>query len=430
MRPTLPSCNARALAQSSATLLQLPRIIASRRLSSSARCGSPSTSLHLATARNSPSAGLSRTRTLTSSALVCSQTSADGAKWKLARVPNRGAVEVSGRDTVKLLQGLVSNDVKALASATEPHAPALVYAGFMNPQGRMLADVFIHRQAPLQDGSPRWLLDIDSRTLPSLLAFIKKFKLRSKVKLADVSDEYSVVQAWSSAASPPSSTLTEQLSLDPRCPAIGYRGVVSHEAVTKLREQIASVEDEEYTIHRMLRGVAEGALDVPEAASLPLENNLDYMHGVDFRKGCYVGQELTARTQHTGVVRKRIVPLQFYLPGTPAPDTLHIDRAATFQLPSHLAEVRSKPVSTASATAKPARGKAAGKFTSGIYNLGLACLRLEQVQRWTDASNPTSEDGLEMSVLSADGETTLLVKPHIPKWWPEPPQPADNDPQE
>ncbi len=205
-------------------------------------------------------------------------------------MPNRGAVEVSGRDTVKLLQGLVSNDVKALASATEPHAPALVYAGFMNPQGRMLADVFIHRQAPLQDGSPRWLLDIDSRTLPSLLAFIKKFKLRSKVKLADVSDEYSVVQAWSSAASPPSSTLTEQLSLDPRCPTIGYRGVVSHEAVTKLREQIASVEDEEYTIHRMLQGVAEGALDVPEAASLPLENNLDYMHGVDFRKAAMWGR--------------------------------------------------------------------------------------------------------------------------------------------
>ncbi len=373
----------------------------------------------------------SRTRTFASSARLYSQVSTDGSEWKLAKVPNRGVLEVSGRDTVKLLQGLVSNDVKTLASATEPHAPALVYAGFMNPQGRMLADVFIHRQTPLQDGSPRWLLDIDSRTLPSLLAFIKKFKLRSKVKLTDVSNEYSVVQAWTSAASQPNSTVTEQLSRDPRCPTIGYRGVVSHETHATLRDQIASVEDEEYTIHRIMQGVAEGALDVPEAASLPLENNLDYMHGVDFRKGCYVGQELTARTHHTGVVRKRIVPLQFYLPGTPAPDTLNVDRGATFQLPAHLAEVRSKPVASASATAKPARGKAAGKFTSGIYNVGLACLRLEQVQRWTDASNPTSEDGLEMSVLSADGETTLLVKPHIPKWWPEPPQPADNnDPQE
>lgn len=349
-------------------------------------------------------------------------------QWNVAKVPHRGVVQVSGRDTVKLLQGLVSNDVRALESKsapTESQSPAMVYAGCMNPQGRMLADVFIHRQPSLADGSPSWLLDIDSRTLPSLLSFIKKFKLRSKVKLTDVSAEYHVVQAWSPSSVQVPSTIAEQLSLDPRCPTIGYRGVLPSSSSLDFG---VTVPGDEYTRHRIINGVGEGALDFPEGSSLPLENNLDYMNGVDFRKGCYVGQELTARTHHTGVVRKRLVPLSFYLPGSPAPSApTDIDRTSTLQLPEHLAEVRSKPVSTAAAegAAKPARGKAAGKFTSGIRNVGLGCLRLEQVQRWADASNTAEQraDGLEMSVLSADGQSTLFVRPWIPSWWPKEPEP-------
>lgn len=363
-------------------------------------------------------------------------------QWKFAKVPHRGVLEVSGRDTVKLLQGLVSNNVQTLAppklaslqsASTEGNAPALVYAGFMNPQGRMLADVFIHRQAALEDGSPRWLLDIDSRTLPSLLSFIKKFKLRSKVKLADVSAQYNVVQAWASSPaslSNASTAIVDKLSLDPRCPTIGYRGVLP--SSDNLDFGVAVVEAEEYTIHRIINGVGEGALDFPEGSSLPLENNLDYMNGVDFRKGCYVGQELTARTHHTGVVRKRLLPLSFYLPGTAPPSSpTEVDRSAAFQPPLHLTEVRSKPVSSGSESAgtKPARGKAAGKFTSGIHNVGLGCLRLEQVQRWYDPQSSVGEpreDGLELSVLAADGETTLLVRPWIPAWWPkEQPAPVE-----
>lgn len=341
-------------------------------------------------------------------------------------MPHRGVVEVSGRDTLKLLQGLVSNDVKALESTKSAStAPTLVYAGFMNPQGRMLADVFIHRQQPLEDGSPRWLLDLDSRTLPSLLSFIKKFKLRSKVKLVDVSSEYNVVQAWSSS-SPPPAQLAERLSVDPRCPTIGLRGVLPA-AELDLGDTVTAVESQEYTLHRIVNGVAEGALDFPEASSLPLENNLDYMNGIDFRKGCYVGQELTARTHHTGVVRKRIVPISLYLPNTPPPTSIFIDREFAHTLPAHLSEVRCKPIASIEA-GKSARGKAAGKFSGGLHNVGLACLRLEQVSRWTDASAADAKsDGLEMSVTTANGET-LLARPWIPGWWPkEEPLPSDQE---
>lgn len=381
----------------------------------------------LATQSSSSSNVLHLTRALPqrcsfcSTPLVRSGNSSASAQWNTAKVPHRGVLEVSGRDTVKLIQGLVSNDVKSLdASKSDPAAPALVYAGFMNPQGRMLADAFIHRQTSLEDGSPRWLLDVDSRTLASLLSFIKKFKLRSKVKLTDVSTQYQVVQAWhSSSASQPPALVLEKLSLDPRCPTIGYRGVLPFESDIAFDGAANAVEGEEYTLHRIINGIGEGSLDFPEGSSLSLENNLDYMNGVDFRKGCYVGQELTARTHHTGVVRKRLLPLSFYLPGTPAPtflDTATIDRSTSIQLPDHLTEVRSKPVS--GTEGKPARGKAAGKFTSGVYNVGLGCLRLEQVQRWSGGKN-AREDGLEMSVTAADGETTLMVRPWIPQWWPK-----------
>uniref|UniRef100_V5ENW4 Putative CCR4 associated factor n=1 Tax=Kalmanozyma brasiliensis (strain GHG001) TaxID=1365824 RepID=V5ENW4_KALBG len=171
----------------------------------------------------------------------------------------------------------------------------------MNPQGRMLADVFIHRQSPLDDGSPRWLLDVDSRTLPSLLSFIKKFKLRSKVQLVDVSGEHNAVQAWSASQSEAPAAIIEHLSMDPRCPTIGYRGVLPASEAVDFNGSASQVDGDEYTLYRIINGVAEGALDFPEGSSLPLENNLDYMNGVDFRKGCYVGQELTARTHHTGV---------------------------------------------------------------------------------------------------------------------------------
>ncbi|SNX85719.1 related to IBA57 - mitochondrial iron-sulfur cluster assembly factor [Melanopsichium pennsylvanicum] len=363
--------------------------------------------------------------------VACSEHQAIPYGCKVARVPNRGVLQVSGRDTVKLLQGLVSNNVQPLAPlepSSSSSSSTMVYAGFMNPQGRMLADVFIHKQQPMDDGSPRCLLDLDSRTLPSLLSFVKKFKLRSKVRLTDVSQQYHVIQAWSSTSDTQlSEVLHAKLALDPRCPGLGYRGVLP--SSSDLGGNGSLVDGDEYTVHRIVNGIGEGAHDFPEGSSLPLENNLDYMNGVDFRKGCYVGQELTARTHHTGVVRKRLIPLSFYLPGTNPPTSINdIDTTTSFHLPSHLTEIRSRPVASGSVqseAAQPTRGKAAGKFTSGIYNIGLGCLRLEQVQRWTDASiRAGKQDGLEMTVLAADGETQLMVKPWIPSWWPKQQQPV------
>ncbi|PWY97491.1 Aminomethyltransferase folate-binding domain-containing protein, partial [Testicularia cyperi] len=265
----------------------------------------------------------------------------------IAVVPSRSIIELTGRDTEKLMQGLVSNDVRRLTKKET----TLLYSAFANPQGRMLADSFLHR---LESNSStaddvRWMLDVDSRSLSSLLTFVKKFKLRSKVKLRDVTDEFAVLQAWSLHQD--QTRWEDGADRDPRTPGMGFRTVVPKSidpAALAAQSEAQLVEGDEYTIHRILNGVGEGALDFPESTSLPLENNIDYMNGVDFRKGCYVGQELTARTHHTGVVRKRIVPLVLCPADAPSSSSkmqLEVDRTAGFELPDHLAEVRSKPLS-------------------------------------------------------------------------------------
>ncbi|KAN0061454.1 ccr4 associated factor [Thecaphora frezii] len=341
---------------------------------------------------------------------------AEGAA-KVAPVLHRGVVEVKGRDTVKLIQGLVSNDVRRLEKG-EVNA---LFASFLNPQGRMLADVFIHRLPSTAEGE-RWLLDVDKRTMPTLLSFIKRFKLRSKVTLRDVSDEWKVYQLWGGdgtvAANVLGSSEEKVVVPDGRAPGMGFRAI-TRDPDGLVAASGASVEEAtRYALHRIVHGVAEGAMDFPEGASVPLETNVDYMHGVDFRKGCYVGQELTARTHHTGVVRKRIVPLSFYHPNSPVPSTLAPDFSFSTALPAPHTEVRSTPLPSASTgtdAAPSPRGRSAGKVTTTLYNLGLGCLRLEQVAR---SNNPQAEDALQLSVKNEKGET-LLVKAWIPDWWPE-----------
>ena len=98
---------------------------------------------------------------------------------------------------------------------------------------------------------------------------------------------------------------------DPRVPALGYRLILpaSQDPLQVLPESVESCQSSLFTQLRYKLGVAEGSLETLLGKSLPLEYNLDYMNGVSFHKGCYIGQELTARTHHTGVIRKRILPL-------------------------------------------------------------------------------------------------------------------------
>lgn len=182
-------------------------------------------------------------------------------------------------------------------------------------------------------------------------------------------------------------------------------------------------------MHRTLQGIPEGPLEILPNQSLPLEASLDYAGGVDFRKGCYVGQELTARTHHTGVVRKRVVPVSLYSLGEAPqpPKALAYDEANAEQhlQPESGADVRSVPAAASSssaaseAPARPARGRSAGKYLSGIGNVGLALLRLEQVARWTEPGTEGAADTDGLLIRTKVGEEDVGMRPWIPSWWPK-----------
>jgi folate-binding protein YgfZ len=312
-------------------------------------------------------------------------------------VPNRSIIAIEGRDTIKLLQGLITNNIKEL------HRDQSMYCAFLNPQGRMLSSAFIFSS---KDDCA--LVDLDSNACAGLLAFIKRFKLRSKVTLKDVSEEYQVWATWGKGAQIQSGSSSIVASgHDNRSPLMGHRFITSKD--TNESNLISSSDaidtPESYTIHRILQGVPDGSNDIWENQSLPLEANADFMNAVDFRKGCYVGQELTARTHHTGVVRKRVIPFSFYTSSSSPPDTFQVDTNVSITLPEKGAEVRSTPIND-----EAARGKSTGKYLSGVHNIGLALLRLDQVHRWNK--------DLSIKVKTAD-DKTLSIRPWIPSWWPK-----------
>mmetsp|Transcript_8287 Transcript_8287/g.23665 ORF Transcript_8287/g.23665 Transcript_8287/m.23665 type:complete len:315 (+) Transcript_8287:115-1059(+) len=238
----------------------------------------------------------------------------------------RGLLRVRGRDTVKFLQGLTTQHV---ASALEGGGAAS-YGAFLSAKGRLLGDALFY--FPRGEGDDEVLLDVDASFLPGLQRHLKMYKLRSKVKIKDVSSELRVLQAplglgLRSAAedatilNTPTSELKSYAILttpDPRHEAFGHRAVVPADAAAAAGWDAAN--DDVYAAILASQGVLEGeAL----AGLVPLEANVDVLQGVSFHKGCYVGQELTARAQFKGAVRKRLLPVLLRPDsGAPAPARL------------------------------------------------------------------------------------------------------------
>lgn len=286
---------------------------------------------------------------------------------------------------------LVTNDPNRSARHTGS------YTAFLNSTGRVLNDAFIYplpktEAEAASTGDPCWLIEIDKNEVASLMKHLKKHKLRSKLQLRTLDDgERTVWSSWKDHAEPRwaaynlESESSSPFSLsspiagcvDTRAPGFGSRlvtpgdeGLRSH-----LPDEIQVAGDEvgldSYTVRRFLHGVAEGQGEIIRESALPMECNMDMMRGIDFRKGCYVGQELTIRTHHTGVVRKRIVPVQLYAGDQDAvTDTPVYDPASELPLPpagSNIGKVGGR------------RGRSAGKFLSGVGNIGLALCRLEMM---------------------------------------------------
>lgn len=203
---------------------------------------------------------------------------------RLAALLDRGVIELTGEDRVAFLQGLVSNEV------TEAVPGRAVWVALLTPQGKWLADFFI-----LADGE-RLLLDCERGQMATLLQRLSRFRLRSKVMLR-AADELSVHAAW---AGPP--TTDAITAPDPRLPNAGWRLL----SATPLPTTALALD---WDRHRLSLGLPDGSRDLEAEKTVLLEAGFDELHGVSWTKGCYMGQELTARTKYRGLIKRRLVPV-------------------------------------------------------------------------------------------------------------------------
>jgi len=215
---------------------------------------------------------------------------------RLARLPERGVIEIAGDDRVTFLQGLVSND------AAEARAGRAVWAALLTPQGKWLADFFILAEPD------RLLLDAERAQLPALAQRLSRFRLRSKVVIG-ARDELSVYAAWDGAW-----TRGGIAAPDPRLPDAGWRVLAAEPLQT-------TASADEWDWHRLALGLPDGSRDLEAEKTVLLEAGFDELGGVSWTKGCYMGQELTARTKYRGLVKRRLVPVEVEGPlpsaGTP-----------------------------------------------------------------------------------------------------------------
>lgn len=234
----------------------------------------------------------------------------------LTGLPDRAVLAVEGEDRVAFLQGLVSNDV----TLAVPGQAA--WAALLTPQGKYLADFFI-----IADGE-RLLLDCEAAQVPTLLPRLSRFRLRAKVTLR-AATELHVHAAWDApptAASMGGDAMGGNaivgdamgadaiVAADPRLPTAGWR-------VLAPRPLPATASVADWDRHRLGLGLPDGTRDMEVEKTVLLEAGFDELHGVSWGKGCYMGQELTARTKYRGLLKRRLVPVavtgSLPAPGTP-----------------------------------------------------------------------------------------------------------------
>lgn len=298
------------------------------------------------------------------------------------QLPHRTLLKIQGADTSPFLQGIITNDVRLLE---EPGCAAM-YAHMLNVQGRTLYDILLYSLKET-GGGPGVFLECDSTVENSVLKHLKVYKIRRKVSVSTC-PELSVWAVLSKQSSPDQEASNPQLSApekvvvweaDPRTVQMGWRLVLPSQVdPLEIISSCQKGDTEDYHKYRYSIGLPEGVNDLPPGVALPLESNLVYMQGISFSKGCYIGQELTARTHHTGVIRKRLMPVRFSSP------VQQVEDGAAIQTQS---------------------GKPAGKHRSGVGELGLSLIRTALAK--------------DMLTLKSSDDTLVTLEASVPDWWPK-----------
>jgi hypothetical protein len=258
---------------------------------------------------------------------------------------DRGVLAVAGPDRASFLQGLVSNDTARV------NAERAVYAALLTAQGKYLHDFIM-----VECGEAIWL-DAEAARLADLKRRLSLYRLRAKVTL-DERPDLAVAAVFGGAplGLPDDPGAAHALDggtafIDPRLAALGARAILPRETIRQVLTESGAVETDfaEYDRLRMSLGVPDGSRDLLLDKSILLESGFDELNGVDWQKGCYIGQELTARTKYRGLIKKRLFPVRIDGP-TPEPGAIIT-----------------------------ADGHEAGEMRSSREGIGLALLRLEAV---------------------------------------------------
>jgi tRNA-modifying protein YgfZ len=216
---------------------------------------------------------------------------------KAAFLADRGVVKVSGEDARNFLNGLVTTDMTQLA-------PGLGrFGALLTPQGKIVVD-FLITEAPSGHGGG-FLLDCPRPLAQGLASKLGFYKLRAKVAVENLSENLGVIAAWDGEPA-----MKPDLAFaDPRDTALGWRILAPQDLAEKVSDLIGAdlLDSTAYEAHRIATGVPRGGLDFIYGDAFPHETNMDRLHGVDFDKGCYVGQEVVSRMQHRGTARTRTV---------------------------------------------------------------------------------------------------------------------------
>ena len=209
-----------------------------------------------------------------------------------AWLEDRGVVEVGGADAGALLQRLFTNDVEGLRAGEGR------YAALLTPQGKIICDFLV-----VLDEAGVYRLDCPRSLAFELAKKLTLYRLRAQVTITDRSQDWGVLATWPDA--PAAGGLTYR---DPRHESLGYRTLGPSAMV---RDRSGEADAQAYRVHRIMAGVPEGGTDFAYGETFPHEANLDRLHGLDFTKGCYVGQEVVSRVEHRGTARKRVMPVLF-----------------------------------------------------------------------------------------------------------------------
>jgi folate-binding protein YgfZ len=227
---------------------------------------------------------------------------------KAALLPDRGVVKVVGDSARSFLHGLVTADIENLKLGEAR------FCALLTPQGKIIAD-FMVAEAPVQEGGG-FFFDTPRVLTAALVEKLNLYKLRAKVIIEDLSDILGVLAAWDGGLPSGTPTGTKRVGLpypDPRTPVLGLRVMLPpHLAATAASSLGAALVDaKEYEAHRIALGVPQGGLDFRYGDAFPHEADMDQLAGVDFQKGCYVGQEVVSRMEHRGTARTRAVPVRY-----------------------------------------------------------------------------------------------------------------------